>query len=167
MRTPQEIEAHLEDVLSALSDSQEHAQIVRLERRTQELRDELTKAKATHHMTDYEKGRAAGLAEAVKVAEAYVAAYSAQIKRLQDSLPPRAGPERTAILDDIAHDSGLMETAVEIAKSLRALSTSPGEPQWTYGHCKEKAKPEGCQLHNLHCGYPDCDLRAMLSAEKE
>lgn len=23
--------------------------------------------------------------------------------------------------------------------------------------CEEKAKPNGCQLHNLHCGYPDCE----------
>ncbi len=23
--------------------------------------------------------------------------------------------------------------------------------------CPEKAKPEGCQLHNLHCGYPNCE----------
>ncbi len=76
-------------------------------------------------MTDFEKGRAAGLSEAVKVAEAYAREYSAQIKRLQVSLPPRGGPERTAILDDIAHDSDLLETAVEIAKSLRALSTLP------------------------------------------
>jgi hypothetical protein len=23
--------------------------------------------------------------------------------------------------------------------------------------CEEKAKPNGCQLHNLHCGYPNCE----------
>lgn len=23
--------------------------------------------------------------------------------------------------------------------------------------CKEKDQPNGCQLHNLHCGYPDCE----------
>lgn len=23
--------------------------------------------------------------------------------------------------------------------------------------CPEKNKPGGCQLHNLHCGYPACD----------
>lgn len=27
----------------------------------------------------------------------------------------------------------------------------------TTGHCKEKAKPGGCQLHNVQCGYPKCD----------
>lgn len=24
-------------------------------------------------------------------------------------------------------------------------------------YCKEKLKPGGCQLHNLHCRYPVCD----------
>ena len=24
-------------------------------------------------------------------------------------------------------------------------------------HCPEKLKPGGCQLHNLHCGYPECN----------
>ncbi len=28
---------------------------------------------------------------------------------------------------------------------------------YTAGHCKEKAKPGGCRLHNLSCGYPTCD----------
>ncbi len=23
--------------------------------------------------------------------------------------------------------------------------------------CEENKKPNGCQLHNLHCGYPDCE----------
>ena len=34
------------------------------------------------------------------------------------------------------------------------------EPTYTTGHCKEKAQPGGCQLHNLHCGYPACDRKA-------
>lgn len=24
--------------------------------------------------------------------------------------------------------------------------------------CKERLKPGGCQLHNLQCGYPKCDI---------
>ena len=32
---------------------------------------------------------------------------------------------------------------------------------YTTGHCKEKAQPNGCQLHNLHCGYPACDRKAV------
>lgn len=30
---------------------------------------------------------------------------------------------------------------------------------WTYGHCARKKAPGGCQLHNLQCGYPDCDRK--------
>lgn len=128
---------------------------------------------AAHLRRQRELGRAAGLAEAVKVAEAYAAGYSAQIKRLQASLPSRGGPERTAILDDIAHDSGLLETAVEIAKSLRALSTSPGE------HVLVPREPSDAMIEAaLATGVFDTDhsgsdadavtkaYRAMLSAEK-
>jgi len=39
------------------------------------------------------------------------------------------------------------------------------EPAYTTGHCAEHAKPGGCQLHNLHCGWPDCDRRAALAAK--
>ena len=45
----------------------------------------------------------------------------------------------------------------ESISRLRAIT----EPQITTGHCREKAKPGGCQLHNLHCGYPKCDQRAV------
>lgn len=24
--------------------------------------------------------------------------------------------------------------------------------------CEEQSKPNGCQLHNLHCGYPNCTI---------
>ena len=34
---------------------------------------------------------------------------------------------------------------------------------YTTGHCKQKAQPGGCQLHNLHCGYPDCDRKAVTT----
>lgn len=33
------------------------------------------------------------------------------------------------------------------------------------GHCKEKAKPGGCSLHNLQCGYPSCDRRPTSEQE--
>lgn len=36
----------------------------------------------------------------------------------------------------------------------------PVQPEaFTTGHCQEKAKPGGCQLHNIHCGFPDCDRK--------
>ncbi len=37
-------------------------------------------------------------------------------------------------------------------------------PAYTEGHCKEKAKPGGCQLHNLQCGYPACDRKTVPAA---
>ena len=43
-------------------------------------------------------------------------------------------------------------------------TTPDQEPvAYTTGHCKEKAKPRGCQLHNLHCGYPSCDRKAVTT----
>ncbi len=39
-----------------------------------------------------------------------------------------------------------------------------GEPSYSTGHCKEKAKPGGCSLHNIHCEYPKCD-RVVLSIQ--
>jgi len=39
-------------------------------------------------------------------------------------------------------------------------NTKDVEPvAFTTGHCKEEAKVGGCQLHNLHCGYPECDRK--------
>lgn len=38
------------------------------------------------------------------------------------------------------------------------------EDLYTYGHCEHNKHPKGCQLHNLHCGYPDCDQKLI---EKE
>ena len=34
-----------------------------------------------------------------------------------------------------------------------------GAVVYTTGHCKEKQRPGGCQLHNLQCGYPNCDRK--------
>lgn len=39
----------------------------------------------------------------------------------------------------------------------KCVENSNVESKYTTGHCKEKARPGGCQLHNLHCGYPECD----------
>lgn len=29
----------------------------------------------------------------------------------------------------------------------------------TSGHCQHHKGPRGCQLHNLQCGYPACDIK--------
>jgi len=41
------------------------------------------------------------------------------------------------------------------------------EPTYTTGHCAEHAKPGGCQLHNLHCGWPDCDRKQSPAIAKD
>jgi hypothetical protein len=53
----------------------------------------------------------------------------------------------TPALDWWARRNG---TAVTLGTVVRA-------PVSTTGHCKEKAKPGGCQLHNVQCGYPKCN----------
>lgn len=37
------------------------------------------------------------------------------------------------------------------------LNGKPIEPDKQANYCPEKLKPGGCQLHNLHCGYPRCN----------
>lgn len=33
--------------------------------------------------------------------------------------------------------------------------------KFTTGHCKHNNQPGGCKLHNLQCGYPACDRKAV------
>jgi hypothetical protein len=35
------------------------------------------------------------------------------------------------------------------------------QPEFTTGHCSEKKKPGGCKLHNIFCGFPDCDRKKV------
>ena len=30
---------------------------------------------------------------------------------------------------------------------------------FTTGHCENRKRPGGCNLHNLQCGYPHCDIK--------
>lgn len=48
--------------------------------------------------------------------------------------------------------------AIQLREKIREL-LSRKDPVVSSGHCKEKKKPGGCQLHNLHCGYPNCDIK--------
>jgi hypothetical protein len=34
-------------------------------------------------------------------------------------------------------------------------------PKYTSGHCSNNKVPGGCQLHNLQCGYPECDRKPV------
>jgi hypothetical protein len=65
-------------------------------------------------------------------------------------------------------DVRVYEDAAKLRDDLRAaLAQEEQEPQYTTGHCKERAKPNGCQLHNLHCGYPECDRKPAALAQQE
>ena len=46
-------------------------------------------------------------------------------------------------------------------ESCEALKQQTARPKYTTGHCKEKAKSDGCQLHNVQCGYPECDRKEV------
>lgn len=84
----------------------------------------------------------------------------------------RVFPVADAILDErnacamiaVRRGADLGEPALggDIAKAI--LKTRQGfavseKPAFTTGHCENKSQPGGCQLHNLQCGYPDCDRR--------
>lgn len=51
-------------------------------------------------------------------------------------------------------------------KAKEELVQTPEKPfvqskSFSTGHCVHKNKPGGCQLHNLQCGYPSCDRKAV------
>ncbi len=46
-----------------------------------------------------------------------------------------------------------------------SLKGDSDAPKYTTGHCENHKKPGGCPMHNLQCGYPQCDRRQATSAE--
>jgi hypothetical protein len=52
------------------------------------------------------------------------------------------------------------EALVRADERAQAAAQPVQEPvAYTTGRCIEKAKPGGCQLHNLHCNFPACDRK--------
>jgi hypothetical protein len=52
--------------------------------------------------------------------------------------------------------------------TLRARLAQP-EPEpvaYTTGHCENHKQKGGCQLHNLQCGWPDCDRKPITTPPK-
>lgn len=39
---------------------------------------------------------------------------------------------------------------------------APHFPNFTTGHCEHNNAPGGCQLPNVHCGWPECDRRPRM-----
>ena len=45
-----------------------------------------------------------------------------------------------------------------------ALAQPEQEPvAYTTGHCENHKQKGGCQLHNLQCGWPDCDRKPITT----
>jgi hypothetical protein len=75
-------------------------------------------------------------------------------------------PDRAKFLGLDLDDLQALYTAPPAAQPTTEESSAvkPAAPEqepvaYTTGHCIEKAKPGGCQLHNLHCNFPACDRK--------
>jgi hypothetical protein len=79
-------------------------------------------------------------------------------------------------------DRELMQQALEALKKCRyrsladeivdpaitALNERLAQPEqepvaYTTGHCENHKQKGGCQLHNLQCGWPDCDRKPITA----
>jgi len=84
--------------------------------------------------------------------------------------PAAPAPDRVYIPTNAEQAAGMVSVAMawlkEHAPDRLAAPAAPA-PDYTEGHCTEKAKPGGCQLHNLHCGYPACDRKPAAPDKKE
>lgn len=53
----------------------------------------------------------------------------------------------------------------QLCKEVREALAAQAEPVAI--HCPEKRKPGGCQLHNLHCGWPECNKPESSTSQTE
>jgi hypothetical protein len=81
--------------------------------------------------------------------------------------------ELLSMIDDVAADlTDHKSLAYEKLRKVRAAIAALRQPvpdavqTFTTGHCKNNAQPGGCQLHNLHCGYPACDRRPIAEQQE-
>ena len=80
--------------------------------------------------------------------------------------------KRLSEYEDGQHsDADMQAYEVERRRLLSLIDASPkggitmvnNPPNYTTGHCENHKKPGGCPLHNLQCGYPQCDRRQATS----
>ena len=76
---------------------------------------------------------------------------------------------RLAHTDEFNPDWDAMAVMVEeqqrMAKRIAALEAQPEQEPvaHTTGHCENHKQKGGCQLHNLQCGWPDCDRKPITA----
>ena len=75
------------------------------------------------------------------------------------------GSRRVVFPESIVDMDAQWHTTQELFAAPVAMPAQTRTQIFTTGHCKEKAKPGGCQLHNLQCSYPACD-RVLSAAPK-
>ncbi|CAL62443.1 Hypothetical protein HEAR2312 [Herminiimonas arsenicoxydans] len=80
---------------------------------------------------------------------------------------PKITDDDLSILHYNPNTSDVIEWIHDYARQAIA-QTAPavaGEaiPTYTTGHCEYNKQPGGCQQHNLHCGWPACDQRALAA----
>lgn len=60
---------------------------------------------------------------------------------------------------DLSWKEAVIALARAIEREARRQALEEDVPKYTEGHCRYKKLPAGCPLHNIQCGYPNCDRR--------
>ena len=72
--------------------------------------------------------------------------------------------------DDDYAEQGWKEhnAAITALRAALAQQAEPVEPAaYTTGHCENHKQKGGCQLHNLQCGWPDCDRKPTTAPPQQ
>ena len=71
--------------------------------------------------------------------------------------PAASGAHPDALPDGTLSKSTAKRVEVLAAASVGRMTMA----EYTTGHCPNHNQPGGCQLHNLQCGWPNCDRRQV------
>ena len=78
-------------------------------------------------------------------------------------LPPDPPPECETEAEKTAFAFGWWK-----ALETQRMAQPEQEPvKYSIGHCENHRQKGGCQLHNLQCGWPDCDRKPLTSQERD
>lgn len=77
-------------------------------------------------------------------------------KRWEERLT-KAEAERDAAQAMCAKLNNQAERAVQCAEGLSAKAAGQRAAKQGYTYCAERAKPGGCSLPNVQCGWPECN----------
>ena len=73
-----------------------------------------------------------------------------------------AAPDASGVHPDALPDGTLSKSTAKRVEALASASVGRMTmAEYTTGHCPNHNQPGGCQLHNLQCGWPNCDRRQV------